>query len=47
MATFKGNDGSVLIGTDVMAQVISFSVDETADTIETTSMGDTAKTYVA
>ena len=47
MATFKGNDGVVLIGTDVMAEVISFSVDETADTIEDTVMGDTAKTYKA
>lgn len=47
MATFKGNDGVVLIGTDAMAEVISFSVDETADTIEDTAMGDTAKSYVA
>ena len=47
MATFKGNDGVVLIGTDAMAEVISFSVDETADTIEDTAMGDAAKTYVA
>lgn len=47
MATFKGNDGVVLIGTDAMAEVISFSVDETADTIEDTVMGDTAKSYKA
>ena len=47
MATFKGNDGVVLIGTDAMAEVISFSVDETADTIEDTAMGDTAKSYKA
>ena len=47
MATFKGNDGVVLIGTDAMAEVISFSVDETAETIENTVMGDTSKTYVA
>jgi hypothetical protein len=47
MATFKGNDGVVLIGSDTMAEVISFSVDETADTIEDTAMGDTAKTYKA
>ena len=47
MATFKGNEGVVLIGTDAMAEVISFSVDETADTIEDTAMGDTAKTYKA
>ena len=45
MATF--NDGVVLIGTDAMAEVISFSVDETADTIEDTAMGDTAKSYKA
>ena len=47
MATFKGNDGVVLIGTDVMAEVISFSVDETADVIEDTVMSDVAKTYKA
>lgn len=47
MATFKGNDGVVLIGTDAMAEVISFSVDETADTIEDTVMGDSAKSYKA
>lgn len=47
MATFKGNDGVVLIGTDAMAEIISFSVDETVDTIEDTAMGDTSKTYVA
>ena len=47
MATFKGNDGVVLIGTDVMAEVISFSVDETAETIQDTVMGDTAHTYVS
>ena len=47
MATFKGNDGVVLIGTDVMAEVISFSVDETAETIQDTVMGDAAHTYKA
>ena len=47
MATFKGNDGVVLIGTDVMAEVISFSVSETAETIQDTVMGDTAHTYKA
>ncbi len=47
MATFKGNDGVVLIGTDVMAEVISFSVDETAEVISDTVMGDAAQTYKA
>ena len=45
MATFKGNEGVVLIGTDAMAEVISFSVDETAETIQDTVMGDAAHTY--
>jgi hypothetical protein len=47
MATFKGNDGTVKSGSNAIAQIISFTVDETADTIETTTMGDAAKTYVA
>jgi hypothetical protein len=47
MATFKGNDGTVKSGSNAIAEIISFTVDETADTIETTTMGDAAKTYVA
>ena len=47
MATFKGNDGVVKIGSDTMAEVISFTVDETADVIEDTAMGDTARSYKA
>jgi hypothetical protein len=34
MATFKGNDGVVKIGSDSMAEVISFTVDQTAEVIE-------------
>ena len=47
MATFKGNEGTVKSGSNTIAEIISFTVDETADTIETTTMGDAAKTYVA
>jgi len=47
MATFKGNDGTVKSGSNAIAEIISFTVDETADTIETTTMGDSAKSYVA
>ena len=47
MATFKGNDGTVKSGSNAIAEIISFTVDETADTIETTTMGDVAKTYVS
>lgn len=53
MATFTGLDGVVKIdvsGTDtVVGEVRSFTIDESADTIETTAMGNTnrARTYVA
>ena len=47
MATFKGNEGTVLSGSDAVAEIRSFSVSETADVIEDTVMGDSAKSYVA
>lgn len=47
MATFKGNDGTVKSGSNAIAEIISFTVDETADTVENTTMGLAAKTYVA
>lgn len=47
MATFKGNDGTVKSGSNAIAEIISFSVSETSDVLETTTMGDQAKTYVA
>lgn len=47
MATFKGNDGTVKSGSNAIAEIISFSVSETSDVLETTTMGDQAKTYVS
>ena len=47
MATFKGNEGTVLSGSSAVAEIRSFTVNETADVIEDTTMGDAAKTYVA
>ena len=47
MATFSGNDGTVLIGTNVIAEIRNFTVNETAAVIEDTAMGDTARTYKA
>ena len=51
MATHKGSTGSVKVavsgGTEaVVGEVRSYSIDETADTIEDTVMGDSAKTYL-
>jgi len=45
MATHKGSEGSVAVGSGVIAEVRSFSITESADTIEDTTMGDAARTY--
>lgn len=49
MATFKGSDGVVKVGASgsetVLGEIRNFSVEQTADTIEDTKMGDAARTY--
>jgi hypothetical protein len=45
MATFTGSDGVILVGSDQVAEVRSYSIDETMDTLEDTAMGDTSRTY--
>ena len=52
MAIATGNSGIVKLVTDggslaTVAEVRSFNIDETADTIESTSMGETSRTYLA
>ncbi len=52
MASATGNSGIVKLVTDggslaTVAEVRSFNIDETADTIESTSMGETSRTYLA
>ena len=47
MAIHKGSEGTVHVGTDAVAEIRSYSVEETADTLETTSMGDSARTHLA
>ena len=47
MATFSGSDGVVRIGTNVMAEVRSWSVEQTSDTNEDTVMGDSWRTHKA
>lgn len=47
MATHKGSEGVVKVGTDTVAEVRSYSIEETAETLEDTSMGDTARTYLS
>ena len=45
MATHKGSEGTVKVGANAIAEIRSFSISETGDTVEDTTMGDTARTY--
>lgn len=47
MATFSGSDGVIRIGATAMAEVRSWSVDQTSDTNEDTVMGDSWRTHKA
>ena len=47
MAVHKGSEGAIKIGSNTIAEVKSYSLDESADTIATTSMGDAARTHVS
>ena len=47
MAVHKGSEGAIKIGSATVSQVKSYSLDESADTIETTSMGDAARTHLS
>lgn len=46
MATMVGNDGNVAVGNIAIAQVRTFTVEMTADTIETTIMGQDSRTFL-
>jgi len=46
MATLTGNNGKITVGGTEVLNVRNFSVDLTADTIETTTMGVDARTYL-
>ena len=45
MANHTGSEGTVHVGSTPIAEIRSYSVTETADTIEDTTMGDTSRTY--
>ena len=47
MATHVGTSGVVKVGANTVAEVTGFTIDETNDTVEDTSLTDTAKTYIA
>ena len=45
MATHKGSEGIIKVGSDSVLEIRSYSIEESADTLEDTSMGDSARTY--
>jgi len=47
MATHLGKEGTVQVGSNAIAEIRGFSIDETIDVVEDTSMGDSAKSYLA
>lgn len=47
MATHKGSEGVVKFNTsNTVAEVRSYSIESTADTLEDTTMGDSARTFL-
>ncbi len=47
MATYHGNDGSVLVGANAVGEVVSFSYNESANIIRDDAMGDADETNIA
>jgi hypothetical protein len=45
MATHTGSEGTVRVGLNAIAEIRSYSVEETAETAEDTSMGDAYRTF--
>jgi len=45
MATHTGSEGTVRVGANAIAEIRSYSLEETADTAEDTSMGDAYRTF--
>ena len=45
--THTGSEGTVKIGSDVLAEIRSYTIESSGETIEDTTMGDSARTYKA
>lgn len=46
MACYIGKDGIIKVGAAAVGEVTNFSIEETAETLECTAMGDTYREYV-
>lgn len=47
MATHTGSEGTVKVGSDAVSEIRSYTIDETGEVLEDTTMGDSARTYKA
>ena len=47
MSTHAGSEGTVKSGANAIAEIRSYTINETGDTIEDSSMGDVSRTYKA
>jgi predicted secreted protein len=45
MATHTGSEGTIKVATTTVGELRSYSLEQTADTIEDTQMGDTTRSY--
>ena len=45
MATHTGSEGTIKIGANTLGELRSFSLESTAETIEKTKMGDSARSF--
>jgi|TARA_R110002072_G_scaffold15938_1_gene63269 hypothetical protein len=45
MAVHTGSEGTVKVGSNTIAEIRSFSIDETHDAIEKTAMGDSYRSF--
>jgi len=45
MAVHKGSEGTVKVGSNTIANIRSYSIEESADTLEQTVMGNTSRVY--
>ena len=45
MATHKGSEGTIKVGSNAVAELLSYSITENVDLIETTNISDAARLY--
>lgn len=47
MAVHKGSEGVIKVGSATVAEVRSYSLEESADVVEKTAMGDSSRSYLS